>query len=92
MSMLIESKRLTPALAIIKEADKEFPRDYVVTSQYANYYLLSLDTIKGVKKLEEAYNISPNKKLAEYLFSKWSALKNPEKIEYYRNQYEILPQ
>jgi tetratricopeptide (TPR) repeat protein len=92
MSMLIESKRLTPALAIIKEADKQFPRDYVVTSQYANYYLLSLDTLKGVEKLEEAYSISPNKKLAEYLFAKWTALKNPEKIEYYRNQYAILPQ
>ena len=92
MSMLVESKRLTPALTIIKEADKQFPKDYVVTSQYANYFLLSGDTIKGVEKLEEAFSISPNKKLAEYLYSKWIQLKNPEKEEYYKNQYSILPQ
>lgn len=92
MSMLIDSKRLTPALTIIKEADKEFPKDYIVTSQYANYYLLSGDTMMGINKLEEAFTISPNKKLAEYLYAKWTERKNPEKIEYYKTQYGLLQQ
>jgi tetratricopeptide (TPR) repeat protein len=92
MNLLIESKRLTPALTIIKEVDKEFPGDYVVTSQYANYFLLSGDTMQGIKKLEEAFTISPNKKLAEYLYAKWNERKNPEKTEYYKTQYGLLQQ
>ncbi|MEO8761642.1 MAG: hypothetical protein ABI388_09455, partial [Bacteroidia bacterium] len=67
MQMLIEKKNLAPALPIIEEADKNFPKNYVVTTQYANYYLLSGQTAKGMQKLEEAFVISPNKKLAEYI-------------------------
>ncbi|HKC68888.1 MAG TPA: hypothetical protein VKG26_11710, partial [Bacteroidia bacterium] len=92
MNMLIEKRALQQALIIIKKADKEFPKDYVVTSQYANYFLLSGDTLKGVNKLEEAFTISPNKKLAEYLYAKWLELKNLEKTEYYKTQYGLLQQ
>ncbi|HXD94686.1 MAG TPA: hypothetical protein VNX01_15880, partial [Bacteroidia bacterium] len=83
---------LTPALTIIKEADKQFPKDYIVTSQYANYYLLRGDTSMGIQKLEEAFTISPNKKLAEYLYAKWNERKNTEKTEYYKTQYGLLQQ
>ena len=92
MNLLIESKRLSAALPIIQEAAKNFPKDYIVTSQYANYYLLSGQMEMGMNKLEEAYQLSPNRKLAEYLYGKWFELKNTEKAEYYKNQYASLPQ
>jgi len=92
INILIERNLLNSALPIIKEADKNFPKDYVITSQYGNYYLLTGHKEIGMKKLEEAFVISPNKKIAEYLYAKWLEFKNPEKAEYYRNQYAILPQ
>ncbi|MEO8762282.1 MAG: hypothetical protein ABI448_15410, partial [Bacteroidia bacterium] len=65
---------------------------YVVTTQYANYYLLSGQTAKGMQKLEEAFVISPNKKLAEYIYGKCIELNNAERAEYYKNQYSLLQQ
>jgi len=92
MQMLIEKNNLIPALPIIQEADINFPKDYIVTSQYANYYLLGGQTAKGMQKLEEAFVISPNKKLAEYIYGKCIELKNNERAEYYKNQYGMLQQ
>ena len=92
MQMLIERKSLSSALPIIKEADKNFPKNYLVTSQYANYYLLSGYTAQGMQKLEEAFTIFPNKKLAQYIYGKCIELKNAERAEYYKNQFGMLQQ
>jgi protein O-mannosyl-transferase len=91
IGMLIERNILNPTYSIIKEADKNFPNDYFITSQYANCLLLSGDKDNGMKKLEDAYRIYPNKKLAKYLFEKWYGYNNLERTEYYKNQYAILP-
>ncbi|MHB8258914.1 MAG: tetratricopeptide repeat protein [Bacteroidia bacterium] len=92
ISMLIERNLFSSAYPIILEADKNFPKDYFITTQYANYILMSGDNQKGMQKLEEAYQIYPNKKLAEYLFNKWNEFNNTEKAEYYRSQHVILQQ
>lgn len=82
----------TASYAILKDADNNFPKDYYFTSQFGNYYLMTGDTIQGVQKLEEAYKIYPNKKLAKYLFGKYYVLKQMDKAEYYKSQYGILQQ
>lgn len=92
ITMLIEKNLLRSAYPLIIEADKNFPKDYFITSQYANYILMSGDKQNGIAKLEEAYHIYPNKKLAEYLFNKWNEFKNVEKAAYYRSQHVILQQ
>ena len=92
ISMLIEKNNFVSAYPIIKEADENFPKDYFITSQYGNYYLMTGDTTNGMYKLEEAFKMYPNKKLAKYLFGKCNELKQMDKAEYYRNQYAILPQ
>jgi tetratricopeptide (TPR) repeat protein len=92
IKMLFERKKLNMVLALIKEAEMNFPKNYFLTSQYANYYMMSGDTENGIRKLEEAFLISPNKKLAEYLFNKCAEFNKPEKAEYYKNQYALLQQ
>ncbi len=92
ITLLINKNLMNAAYPIVKEADKNFPKDYFITSQYANCLLMTGDTTSGMKKLEEAYRIFPNKKLAKFLFEKWYEFNNSERVEYYRNQYAILPQ
>lgn len=92
IKLLIESKRFASALPLIKEADAHFPKNYFFTTQYANYFLLSGNNTKGIEKLEEAFVISPNKKLAEYIFNKCSEFNITQKAEYYKGQYALLPQ
>ena len=91
ITLLINKNLMRSAFPVVKEADKNFPKDYFITSQYANCLLMTGDTISGMQKLEDAYRLFPNKKLAKFLFSKCYELKM-EKAEYYRNQYAILPQ
>jgi hypothetical protein len=92
ITLLINRNIMRSAFPIVKEADKNFPKDYFMTSQYANCLLMTGDTSAGMQKLEEAFRIYPNKKLAKYLFDKCYEFKNMEKAEYYRNQNAILPQ
>lgn len=92
ITLLISKNLMRAAFPIVKEADKNFSKDYFITSQYGNCLLMTGDTISGMQKLEEAYRIFPNKKLAKYLFGKCYEFKYMGKAEYYRNQYAILPQ
>lgn len=92
ITLLISKNLMRTAYPIVKEADANFPKDYFITSQYANCLLMTGDTISGMNRLEEAYRIYPNKKLAKFLFGKCYEFKNMEKAEYYKNQYAILPQ
>ncbi|MBS1647498.1 MAG: glycosyltransferase family 39 protein [Bacteroidetes bacterium] len=91
IEMLFEQKNYALALPLAKEAYANMPDNYLFTAQYGNCLMLTGDTLQGIKHLEQAFTLSPNKELAQYLFGKLLEVKDSTRALYYRDQYAMLP-
>lgn len=71
INLLFENKLYDKTINVVRIAHIQFPNSYELTAQEANCYLMKKDTLNALSKFEEAYNLNPNRNLAQYISKKY---------------------
>lgn len=72
-------KDYNQTLNIINFSEQQFPNNYELLIQKANCYLMKKDTLESIIYYEKAYEISPNKDLAQFINQKHKQTGNRSK-------------
>jgi tetratricopeptide (TPR) repeat protein len=83
-SIRMDAGEYDQALSVLRKAQINFPPSYAVLERIGTCNYQKGERQKGLQQLEEAYNLSPNKELAQKLFLYFSEEKQPQKADLYK--------
>lgn len=85
IDLFFGQKEYDKSLHVIKIAQQNFPDNYELIAQEANCNLMKKDTLSAIEKYKEAYALTPNPNLAQYIAKKYMEIGdtvNAKKYQY----------
>lgn len=85
IDLFFGQKEYDKSLHVIKIAQQNFPDNYELIAQEANCNLMKKDTLSAIEKYKEAYDLTPNPNLAQYIAKKYMEIGdtvNAKKYQY----------
>lgn len=88
--MYFDIKNYQVSLNLIEVALTQYPNDYELIIEKGNSYMMMNKLDKSLPYFEQAYKVKQNKRLAEFLNSKYLSLNDTTKALFYKKEFEKL--
>lgn len=88
--LYFDNKQYKVSLRLVEIALKQFPNDYELLVEKSNSYMMLGELNTCLVYFEQAYNVKQNKRLAQFLNSKYLSLNDTTKALFYKKEYEKL--